>query len=205
MVENKLLWLRLIYYLFIPGDDTSGYKVPKQGVEILLNDFNQESRKDGKKVDVAAQLKRKLNRQRKDYQQRLHKVNLIAWVEHCAFVNRKLNDTNLMSGVLKLLPKNKNHCYPTDQTDLDYFKQIVKWFKSAIGLRNTEMYCNFKYRPPILLSLALQIKVRKLKTGLNATTLFLSSSKQRSVVAITSWYSLSCFVLLECSVAWCNH
>lgn len=146
---------------FISGDEATDYKVPKHGVEILLNDFNQQEskKKDAKKVDVEAQLKRKLNRKRKEHQEHLHKVNLVSWVEHCMFLNRKLNDTNLMSAVLQLLPKNDNHCYPTDQTDLEYFKQITKWFKSTIGLRNTNMYCDFQHRPPILMSLALQIKV----------------------------------------------
>lgn len=76
------------------------------------------------------------------------------------FTNRKLNDCNLMSAALKLLPKNKNHCYPTKQTDLDYFKQITKWFKSTITLRNEDMYCYFNQRPPIMMSLALQMKFK---------------------------------------------
>jgi xeroderma pigmentosum group C-complementing protein len=113
-----------------------------------------------KPVDLEAQMKRKLNRHRKEYQVRLHKVNLIAWVAHGNYVNSKLNDTQLMGGALKLLPKNENHCYPTDKTDIDYFKQITNWFKSTIKLNNKDMYCFLNKRPPIMTSLALQMKFK---------------------------------------------
>lgn len=105
-------------------------------------------------------MKRKLNRIRKEQQVGLHKVNLVSWVVHGNFVNRKLNNTNLMASALKLLPKNDNHCYPKDQTDIDYFQQITKWFKSEIKLRNTSMYCMLKQRPPIMMSLGLQMKFK---------------------------------------------
>jgi xeroderma pigmentosum group C-complementing protein len=65
-----------------------------------------------------------------------------------------------MATSLELLPKNKNHCYPKDKTDLDYFQQITNWFKSTINLRNKNMYTEFKTRPPIMTSLALQMKFK---------------------------------------------
>lgn len=105
-------------------------------------------------------MKRKLNRKKKEFQMRLHKCSVAVWISHGNFVNRKLNDSNLMAGALALLPKNDNHCYPTEQTDIDYFQQITKWFKSAIKLRNTDMYCTLKQRPPIMMSLALQMKFK---------------------------------------------
>lgn len=105
-------------------------------------------------------MKRKLNRSRKEFQVFLHKANLIGWVAHGNFVNSQLNDTQLMANALKLLPKNKNHCYPTDKTDVDYFQQITNWFKSTIKLNNKDMYCVLKKRPPIKTSLALQIKFK---------------------------------------------
>lgn len=113
-----------------------------------------------KPVDLEAQMKRKLNRRRKEFQMCLHKVNLIAWVAHGNFVNRKVNDTKLMSNALQLLPKNNNHCYPTDKTDIDYFKQITNWFRSTIKLNNKDMYCMLQKRPPIMMSLALQMKFK---------------------------------------------
>lgn len=68
-----------------------------------------------------------------------------------------------MDCALKMLPstKNKNQCYPKDKTDIDYFNQITKWFKQTIVLRNSRMYCTqLKKKPPLLLSLALQMKYK---------------------------------------------
>lgn len=128
----------------------------------MLNDFNQQhgKKKDAKPVDLEAQMKRKLNRRRKEYQVWLHKTNLMLWIAHGNSVNRKLNDTNLMASALKLLPKNDNHCYPKDETDLDYFKQVTKWFKSTIKLGNKSMYTKLKQRPPVMMSLALQMQFK---------------------------------------------
>lgn len=157
MIQEKL---NEVLFL-LAEDETAAYKIPKHGVEITLNNFNDNnSKKPEKKVDLEAQMKRKLNRRRKEFQVYLHKVNLIAWVAHGNFLNPKLNDTQLMASALKLLPKNKNHCYPTDKTDMDYFKQITNWFKSTISLNNKDMYCFLKRRPPVMMSLALQIKFK---------------------------------------------
>lgn len=134
--------------------------MPKDGVEITLNNCDQDRRKQVKKADIEAQMKRKFNRARKENQMILHKANLICWIAHGNFVNQRLNDTKLMESALKLLPKNDNHCYPKDKTDLDYFQQITKWFKSTVALKNKEMYCQLKTRPPLMLSLALQMKFK---------------------------------------------
>lgn len=76
-------------------------------------------------------------------------------------MNSRLNDMDLMKSALKLLPKNKNQCYPRDKTDVDYFKQITAYFKQEMKLRNTEMYCDrLKNRPPLMMSLALQMKFK---------------------------------------------
>lgn len=128
----------------------------------MLNECDPEGRtkKIVKPVDIEAQLKRKINRRRKEFQVCLHKVSLMSWIMHGNFVNRRINDADLMKGALALLPKNKNHCYPKDKTDVDYFQQITKWFKSTITLCNKKMYTDFKTRPPIMMSLALQMKFK---------------------------------------------
>lgn len=166
MAENKLHnFIQKVNenrFPFVADDEPVIEKIPHQGVEIMLNDFNQQEgkKKDAKPVDLEAQMKRKLNKRRKEYQQHLHKVNLMLWISHGNFVNQKLNNKDLMARALELLPKNKNHCYPKDQTDLDYFQQITNWFKSAITLRNKDMYTVLKQRPPLMISLALQMKFK---------------------------------------------
>lgn len=60
-----------------------------------------------------------------------------------------------------LLPRNKNQCYPKEKTDIDYFKQITTYFKQEMNLRNIDMYCTrLKNRPPLMMSLALQVKFK---------------------------------------------
>lgn len=132
----------------------------KEGVEIVLNDFGQNDKaKQSKPVDFEAQVKRKFNRIRKEQQEHLHKAELLSWIAHGNFVNIRLNDIELMKSVLKLIPNKK--CYPKDKTDIDYFKQITNYYKQEMNLRNTEMYCTrLKNRPPLMMSLALQMKFK---------------------------------------------
>lgn len=105
-------------------------------------------------------MKRKFNRRRKEIQVQLHKANLVAWIAHSNYVNRKLNDVDLMASALSMLPKNQKQCYPAGKTDIEYFKQITAWYRSTMTLKNKEMYCQFKTRPKLLTSLALQIKLK---------------------------------------------
>lgn len=67
-----------------------------------------------------------------------------------------------MADCLKLLPENKQHCYPKEKTDIDYFKQITHWFKSTVILKKNfqNMYCKLRNRPPLMTSLAWQIKTK---------------------------------------------
>lgn len=131
-------------------------------MEFFLNpDQNNVKRRETKEVDVEAQMKRKFNRRRKEIQLHLHKANLIAWISHSNYVNRKLNDSDLMRTALSMLPKNQKQCYPSDKTDIDYFKQITAWYRSTMQLPNKDMYCTFKTRPKLLTSLALQMKFKK--------------------------------------------
>ncbi|XP_070501886.1 DNA repair protein complementing XP-C cells homolog isoform X2 [Chironomus tepperi] len=147
----------------VEEDESNNYVRPKEDVEILLNSFGeQHSKKDAKPVDVEAQLKRKFNKKRKEYQEHLHKTELMGWLTHCNFVNERLNHSDLMKCALDMLPKTKDkaQCYPKDKTDVEYFKQITKWFKQTIKIREQGMYSEFKKRPPLVVSLALQMKYK---------------------------------------------
>lgn len=127
----------------------------------MLDIKNQEGRKkQSKEINYEACMKRKLNRVIKEHQVVLHKTNLICWVSHGNYVNPIVNNRRLMAECLKLLPDNKQHCYPKEKTDVDYFKQITHWFKSTIILKKNfqNMYCKMRNRPPLMTSLALQIR-----------------------------------------------
>lgn len=153
--------MKLNFHSFV-DEESGSRRAPHEDVEIMLNDMDHQERKkkDAKPVDLEAQMKRKLNRRRKEYQQCLHKVNLMLWIAHGNFVNQNLNNTELMARALELLPKNKNQCYPKDKTDIDYFQQITNWFRTTMKLRNKEMYTELKQRPPLMMSLALQMKFK---------------------------------------------
>ena len=129
----------------------------------MLDIQNQErSKNQSKEIDYEACMKRKLNRIIKEHQVVLHKVNLVCWVSHGNYVNPIINNRRLMAECLKLLPENKQHCYPKEKTDIDYFKQITHWFKSTVILKKNfqNMYCKMRNRPPLMSSLALQIRAK---------------------------------------------
>lgn len=146
---------------FFIVDEPKAYEIPKEGLSIMLDIKNQEGRKKlSKEIDYEACMKRKLNRVIKEHQVVLHKTNLICWVAHGNYVNPIINNRRLMAECLKLLPDNKRHCYPKEKTDVDYFKQITHWFKSTVILKKNfqNMYCKMRNRPPLMTSLALQIR-----------------------------------------------
>ncbi|KAG5677757.1 hypothetical protein PVAND_007488 [Polypedilum vanderplanki] len=146
----------------VEENDSSSKQTPKESVEIVLDEFGDiQKKKLEKLVDVEAQLKRKFNKRRKEMQEYLHKTELICWISHYSFVNKRLNDMNLINSALKMLPENSKQCYPKEKTDIDYFKQITKWYKSIMTLKNTKMYCEkLKKRPPLMMSLAIQMKFK---------------------------------------------
>lgn len=86
----------------------------------------------------------------------------MGWLTHCNFVNERLNYSGLLKCALDMLPKtkDKSQCYPKDKTDVEYFTQITKWFKQTIKLREQGMYSKFKKRPPLAVSLAIQMKYK---------------------------------------------
>lgn len=154
---NRIL---ICFYFFLSAAPTQQKpKVHLEGIEITINaQAGGKKEKAKKDVDLDLVLKRQFNRQRKEHQVYLHKVNLICWIGHGNFVNPILNDSTLMAMSLKLLPKNKNHCYPKDKTNEKYFKSIMEYFNSIISLKNRDMYCNISKRPSLASSLALQIE-----------------------------------------------
>lgn len=101
-------------------------------------------------------MKRKFNKIRKDHQVCLHKTNLLCWIAHGNLLNSILNDPMLMAQCLSLMPSAMS--YPTDKTNVTYFKQISTWYKGLIAVKDQSQYPVIKKRPPLATSLGLQIK-----------------------------------------------
>ncbi|KAL1502453.1 hypothetical protein ABEB36_007592 [Hypothenemus hampei] len=83
-----------------------------------------------KKVDLLAAMKRRLNRIRKENQVLVHKVHLLCWIAHGNYINSCVNDTEILSMALSMLPSEKS--FPSDRTNLSYLEQIVAWYKRTV-------------------------------------------------------------------------
>lgn len=111
---------------------------------------------DRTQENIEASIKRKLNRQKKDAQAIMHKVHVLCWIGHGNYLNKCLNDIRLMQMCLSFMPS--QDCYPKDRTNIDYFEQISKWYRSKMGLKSDKKNVTLKKLPPLAVSLALQIQ-----------------------------------------------
>lgn len=136
-------------------EPTSSTVVPKEGLQVVVELPGQEARKRNK-IDIETEIKRKLNKIKREHQLDLHKTNILCWIAHMNAVNQQLNNTELMVLINKLVPGQQ--CYPKDKTDISYFEQISKWYKSLIAVRDDDVYPRIRNRPPLVQSLSLQIK-----------------------------------------------
>lgn len=87
----------------------------------------------------------------------MHKVHILGWIAHGNYVNSILNLSQLMKICLDLLPSAQ--CYPKDQTNVKYFEQITKWYRTKVTLKEEAMYPKIK-TPELPMSLGLQIKTK---------------------------------------------
>lgn len=111
---------------------------------------------DKTQENIEASIKRKLNRQKKEAQVIMHKVNVLCWIGHGNYLNKILNDSRLMKMCLSFMPS--QDCYPKDRLDKDYFEQISKWYKNKMTLKSVKKSETLTKLPPLAVSLALQIQ-----------------------------------------------
>lgn len=90
----------------------------------------------------------------------MHKVHILCWISHGNIVNTALNNFGLTKKCLSTFIPSAQ-CYPKDKTDVTYFEQISKWYKSQMALKEQTIYPTLKKLPPIATSLALQIDSRQ--------------------------------------------
>ncbi|XP_048481160.1 DNA repair protein complementing XP-C cells homolog isoform X1 [Plutella xylostella] len=116
--------------------------IPQQGIQLIVNFPDGCSRKS-KKLDVEMMMKRKINRVKKENQVHMHKVHVLCWLGHGNYVSRVLNDQDILSAVLTLLPS--EGCYPGPRIDMKYVEQITTWYKNKLTLKQDKH--EDKYRP----------------------------------------------------------
>ncbi|XP_055539258.1 DNA repair protein complementing XP-C cells homolog [Wyeomyia smithii] len=114
-----------------------------------------QKKKQSADIDMEACIKRVINREKRENQIVLHKVNILMAIGHGNFVNAALNNTKLLALALTMIPSQK--CYPKDRTNLAYFEQILKFYRQIVDLKDKRMYCRFKKLPSLATSLRLQM------------------------------------------------
>lgn len=144
-----------MFLLELQEPASSSSAVPKDGLQVVVELPGQETRKRNK-IDIETEIKRKLNKLKREHQVDLHKTNILCWIAHMNIVNQQLNDMNLMVEINKLIPGKQ--CYPKDKTDISYFEQISRWYKGLITLQDDDVYPKIRNRPQLVQSLSLQIK-----------------------------------------------
>ncbi|XP_063530357.1 DNA repair protein complementing XP-C cells homolog isoform X2 [Cydia strobilella] len=136
--------------------------LPASGLQVIV-DFPDAAHRKSKKIDVEMMMKRKMNRVKKEYQVYMHKVHVLCWLGHGNYVSSVLNDQEIMSAILSLVPSKE--CYPSERVDVKYVEQITKWFKNKITLVQDKHENKFKPKAPPLKDILLkEIKNKKVST-----------------------------------------
>lgn len=109
------------------------YVVPKEGVNITLPGtammmFGRRKKRDH---DFEDELRKKLNRRLRLNQVNIHKVGLLCWLAHGFHLNVVVNDVEILSTAMSLMPSSG---YPKGRVDLKYLEQFTKWFKNLFKL-----------------------------------------------------------------------
>lgn len=106
------------------------YSVPKEGVQVTIELPNLKQKRKSKDFDIEAAMKRRINLIRKENQIFMHKVHVLCWIAHCLYLNRTINNDDLLGVALSLIPS--KHCYPPKHADLSYLEKLVDWFVTKI-------------------------------------------------------------------------
>ncbi|CAG4964616.1 unnamed protein product [Parnassius apollo] len=160
--------------------------VPQQGLQLIVGIPDSISRKK-KKIDVEMMMKRKMNRVKKEYQVYMHKVHVLCWLGHGNYISTVLNDQEVMSATLSLVPSKQ--CYPGERVDIKYVEQITTWYKDIFTLKQDKHEGKFRPKAPPLKDILLQqIKKRTLTSKKYVVYLF---------VAMLRAIGLQCRIMLN--------
>ena len=109
------------------------YTIPKEGVNITLPGtsmmmFNRNKKRG---VNLDEMLRKKMNQKLRSNQVFIHKVGLLCWLAHGIHLNKQINDPEVLSTALSLVP---SASYPKGRVDLKYLEQFTKWFKNQFKI-----------------------------------------------------------------------
>lgn len=130
-------------------------KTVAKGVQFTVG-HSDIPKKVCRETDAEAKLRRQINQRKRELQLLMHKVHILCWIGHGNIVNATLNNFHLTKMCLaKFIPSPQ--CYPKERTDITYFEQISKWYKTQMALKDQRALPKLKKLPPLSTSLALQI------------------------------------------------
>uniref|UniRef100_A0A182XXB6 Rad4 beta-hairpin domain-containing protein n=1 Tax=Anopheles stephensi TaxID=30069 RepID=A0A182XXB6_ANOST len=129
-----------------------------QSVQITLKpELAAQKKKKNKctEIDVEACIKRMINREKRDAQLVLHKMTIIMGVAHGNFTNSVLNSPALLAIGNALIPSER--CYPKGHTNVEYFRQIMQYYREIVDLKDRRMFVNSWKKLTLEKSLRLQL------------------------------------------------
>lgn len=133
-------------------ETSSGYSIPKEGLTITLDSNIISKRKTGQ--DLETRLKNRMNQELRANQIVIHKVGLLCWLSYGFYLNKEVNNPEILSTMLSLISSNN---YPKGRADLSYLESITKWFRRLFTLEYKDDVVNV--RKEILLD---RLKKRKI-------------------------------------------
>lgn len=134
------------------------YSVPKEGVQVTIELPNLKKKSKSKGFDIEAAMKRRMNLIRKENQIFMHKVHVLCWISHCLYLNRTINNDDLLGIALSLVPS--KHCYPPKNADLSYLEKLVDWFVTKVIVDKDNKHALNSSNLPFLDVLETEIKIK---------------------------------------------
>uniref|UniRef100_A0A182RQP9 Rad4 beta-hairpin domain-containing protein n=1 Tax=Anopheles funestus TaxID=62324 RepID=A0A182RQP9_ANOFN len=127
-----------------------------QTVQITLKpEAAAQKKKKCTVIDVEACIKRMINREKRDAQLVLHKMTVIMGIAHGNFTNSILNSPSLLAIGNALIPSER--CYPKGCTNIQYFQQIMQFYREIVDLKDRRMFVNSWKKLTLEKSLRLQL------------------------------------------------
>ena len=153
--------------------DFDDYKpdIPKEGVEITINDPLVKAVKKRKSVDINDIIRQKLNRFKRELQLNKHKTSLLLFISRALYLNESLNDEILRAIAFSI---SINQFKAPKKLTIKYLNDFIDWFNKNFELKNAKKEANESIIDSI--SRCLQEKIAKNSIELNLTFISLLRS-----------------------------
>ncbi|KAL2740562.1 DNA repair protein complementing XP-C cells isoform X1 [Vespula squamosa] len=114
---------------------SANYTTPKEGVKITLPGTGIILKKRRHGPDLNTVIENRINQRLRANQILIHKVGILCWLAHGFYINKVINDAEIMSASLSLIPVEN---LPKKRSDIKYVEKFVVWFKKKFIFKNKE-------------------------------------------------------------------